>query len=174
MRADKHKLNSSGIEIAPPLLIESGNFVAADAALSLLLILLGVFGSVWCFISAFSLPILPLTVILYTLLFSFVFTLTFYLKRACYPIVFVLALLYGAAIWYGRTPFVRGFIITTNQIMDDAVSISSRPISGDEVILIITPLAPLIAVSRSGLEIAILAAFSALSLPEALPTPIWA
>ena len=117
MRADKHKLNSSGIEIAPPLMIEYGNFVAADAVLSLLLILLGVFGSVWCFISAFSLPILPLTVILYTLLFSFVFTLSFYLKRACYPIVFVLALLYGAAIWYGRTPFVRGFIITTNQIM---------------------------------------------------------
>jgi transglutaminase-like putative cysteine protease len=117
MRTDKHKLNSSGIEIAPTRLIEPKQFAAADAALSLLLVLLGVFGSIWCFISAFSLPVLPLTVILYTLLFTGVLTLTFYLKRACYPIVFVLALLYGAALWYGRIPFVRGFIITTNRVM---------------------------------------------------------
>ena len=39
-------------------------------------------------------------------------------------------------------------------------------------ILIITPLAPSIAVSRSGLEIAFEAATFALSLPEALPIPI--
>ena len=59
-------------------------------------------------------------------------------------------------------------------IIAEAVSTSSKPISGLEVILMITPLAPLIAVSKSGLEIAMLAAVSALSLPLARPTPIWA
>ncbi len=117
MHADTHKLNFSGIEIAAPRLIDPKPSAVADAALSIVLISLGVFGTAWCFISAFSLPILKLTVIQYTLLFIVVFTLTFYLKRAQYPILFVLALLYGAAMWYSRAAFVRGFIITTNQIM---------------------------------------------------------
>ena len=57
-------------------------------------------------------------------------------------------------------------------IIVEAMLISSRLMSGEEVILIITPLAPSIAVSRSGLEIAFEAATFALSLPEALPIPI--
>ena len=56
----------------------------------------------------------------------------------------------------------------------DACSTSSRPMSGEEVMLIITPLAPAIEVSSSGLEMAAFAAFSALPAPLALPTPIWA
>ena len=59
-------------------------------------------------------------------------------------------------------------------IIEEAVSISSSPISGDAVTLIITPFAPFIAVSKSGLEIAIFAAASALSLPLARPTPMCA
>ena len=55
---------------------------------------------------------------------------------------------------------------------EEAVSISSRPMSGEAVTLMITPLAPLIAVSKSGLEIAIFAAISALSFPLARPTPM--
>lgn len=117
MPKDTHKLNPSGIEIAAPRLIEPKPSVAVDAAVSLLLIACGVFGAEWCFISAFSLPVLNLTVILYTVLFIAVFTLTFYLKRIRYLILFILALLYATVIWYSRTVFVQGFIITTNQIM---------------------------------------------------------
>ncbi len=58
--------------------------------------------------------------------------------------------------------------------MEEAVSISSRPMSGEEVMLMMTPFAPLMAVSRRGLEMAMFAAVSALSFPEARPTPIWA
>ena len=56
----------------------------------------------------------------------------------------------------------------------EAVSISSRAMSGEEVILMITPLAPAILVSSRGLEMAAMAACSALSLPLARPTPMWA
>jgi len=59
-------------------------------------------------------------------------------------------------------------------IMEAAVSTSSRPISGLEVMLMITPRAPAMLVSSSGLEIAALAAFSALPAPLATPTPMWA
>lgn len=52
------------------------------------------------------------------------------------------------------------------------VSISSMLMSGEAVILPKIPLAPLMEVSSSGLEMAAFAASSAFSLPEAVPTPI--
>ena len=53
-----------------------------------------------------------------------------------------------------------------------AIAMLKAAMSGEEVILIITPFAPLIEVSSKGLEIAILAACWAFSFPEARPTPI--
>ena len=58
------------------------------------------------------------------------------------------------------------------EIIVEAISISSSEISAEAVTLMITPLAPSIAVSSSGEEIACSAASVALSLPEALPIPI--
>ena len=55
-----------------------------------------------------------------------------------------------------------------------AVSTSSRPMSGLDVMLMMTPWAPAMLVSSRGLETAALAAFSALPAPLALPVPMWA
>jgi len=55
-----------------------------------------------------------------------------------------------------------------------AASTSSRPMSSEPVTLISTPCAPFMEVSISGLATAILAASSALPLPTAWPTPMWA
>ena len=55
-----------------------------------------------------------------------------------------------------------------------AFSTSSRPMSGEEVMLMITPRAPEMLVSKSGLEMAALAASSALFTPLAEPTPMCA
>ena len=52
------------------------------------------------------------------------------------------------------------------------LSCLTAPTSGDAVILIRIPVAPFIVVSSIGLEIAALAAISALSLPLAEPTPM--
>ena len=49
-----------------------------------------------------------------------------------------------------------------------------EPMSGEAVMLMITPRAPAIVVSSRGLEMAAMAACSALSLPPARPTPMWA
>ena len=62
--------------------------------------------------------------------------------------------------------------LASSEIIVEARSTSSSPTSGDAEILIRIPVAPLMEVSRSGLEIAIRAAFSALSLPFAEPTPM--
>ena len=55
-----------------------------------------------------------------------------------------------------------------------AVSTSSRVISAEPVMLISTPIAPLMEVSSRGLETAAVAACSAFSRPVAMPTPICA
>jgi transglutaminase-like putative cysteine protease len=116
MRPEKQKPDSSGINIAPPRL-ETKKIAGADAALDFIIILMCVFGAAWCGVSAFSLPVLPATLTLYSLLFACVLTLTFYLKRASSLVLIVITLLYTAALWYLRKAFVLGFIIATNQIM---------------------------------------------------------
>ena len=63
---------------------------------------------------------------------------------------------------------------TLSLIIVEAVSMSSRLTSAEAVMLIITPFAPSIEVSKSGLDTAISAATAALSLPVALPIPICA
>ena len=55
-----------------------------------------------------------------------------------------------------------------------ACSTSSRPMSMEPVTLMSTPFAPLMEVSSRGEEMAIRAASSALPLPAARPTPMWA
>lgn len=108
---------NSGMEIAAPSLMEQKPSAAENAAFSFTVVLLGVLGAAWCFISAFSLPVLPLTVNLYALLFAAVFTVSYSLKRAHIYIHFLLVILYAAAAWYFRAGMAQGFVITTNQIM---------------------------------------------------------
>lgn len=116
MHQKNQKPDFSGIYIASPRL-ETKKIIAMDAVLDFLIILLGISGAAWCFISAFSLPVLPVTLILYSLLFTGLFTLTFYLKRIASPLLIVMTLVYAAALWVLRQSFVLGFIITTNRMM---------------------------------------------------------
>ena len=68
--------------------------------------------------------------------------------------------------------FASGF--AASMTMFAAVSTSSSPSSEEPVMLMRTPVAPLMDVSSSGLETAAIAACSALSRPEAVPTPMCA
>lgn len=117
MSEDKHKTNSSGMEIAAPRLMEQKASVAENAVFSLTVVLLGILGAAWCFISAFSLPVLPLTVNLYALLFTAIFTLSYFFKRSRIYIHFLFVVLYTIAAWHFRSEMAQGFVITTNQIM---------------------------------------------------------
>lgn len=117
MSEDKRNINPSGMEIAAPRLMEQKASVAENAVFSLAVVLLGVLGAAWCFISAFSLPVLPLTVNLYALLFAAVFTLSYFFNRLRIYIHFLLIVLYSIAAWHFRFAMAQGFVITTNQIM---------------------------------------------------------
>lgn len=110
------KRNTSGIEFHPPRLIGMTPSLAAEVLLNVSLVLLSVFGTGWSVISSFSLPLMPLTVFLYTLLFSAVFAVTFHLKRLRYFVLPLLACFYAVGIYYLRKELVQGLFITANQI----------------------------------------------------------
>jgi protein-glutamine gamma-glutamyltransferase len=117
MKKDELKFNSSGIQLAAPRLIGQKPSFAAGFIINTVLVLLGVFGAVWCPVSAFALPVFPFTVILYTLLFVIVLSAIFHLKRARHFILFGLVLLFAAAGYWKRAELAQGFLITANQIM---------------------------------------------------------
>nr|WP_319487510.1 transglutaminase family protein [uncultured Caproiciproducens sp.] len=115
--AENNQPNIPGIQISPPLLTGHTASPAANAVFRMILILSGVFGAAWCFISAFALPVLPFTIISYTLLFVGVFALIYSLKRFQYLIFLIACLFYIAAAWYLRNSIFQGFIITVNRMM---------------------------------------------------------
>lgn len=117
MRNDQRKPDTSGIELSAPRLTGKQLSAAAVFLLSTFLVLLGVFGAAWCFISVFSPPILPLTVVLYTLIFVILLSSVFHLNRIRYLILPTVFAIFLAAGYYLRKEFVQGFLITTNQIM---------------------------------------------------------
>ncbi len=75
----------------------------------------------------------------------------------------------------GGAPNDVGVLVgTLGDDLRSGVDLVQRRCRGEEVMLMITPFAPAILVSSRGLEMAAIAACSALSLPLAWPTPIWA
>lgn len=117
MHKDRLKPDSSGIELNAPRLVGKQPPAAVAFLLSTFLVSLGVFGAAGCFISVFSPPVLPLTAVLYTLLFIIVLSVSFHLNRARYFVLPILLVLFAALGYYLRTELVQGFLITTNQIM---------------------------------------------------------
>ena len=117
MRKHQQKPDSSGIEFDAPRLIGQNSSAAAEFTLGTILVLLGVFGAVWCFISAFTLQVLPLTIVLYSLIFILALAAIQQMNRIRYIFLFAMILLYAGAGFYLHTELIQGFLITTNQIM---------------------------------------------------------
>jgi len=115
MNTDNH--HSPGIQISSPRLAGQSGSPVMNAVFRMIVVLSGVFGAAWCFISAFALPILPLTVFLYSLLFAGAFALIYAVKRFQYPLILAFCLAYCAAVWYLRESIFQGFIITVNRMM---------------------------------------------------------
>ncbi len=117
MRKNQRKPDASGIELIAPRLTGKEPSSAVTFLFSTLLVLLGVFGAAWCFISVFSPPVLPLTTVLYSLLSVAAVSAVFHLKwgRPC-PTLALFAVFLAAG-YYLRSDLVQGFLITTNQIM---------------------------------------------------------
>ena len=115
MNTDNH--HSSGIQISSPRLAEQPASPVMNAVFRIIVVLSGVFGAAWCFISAFVLPVLPLTVFLYAILFAGAFALVYAVKRFQYPLILAVCLAYCAAVWYLRESIFQGFVITANRMM---------------------------------------------------------
>lgn len=79
--------------------------------------LLGVFGTCWSFFSSFSIPVLPFTFVLYTVLFIAVCVTLFHLGRSRIYICLLLIVLYSFAGFVLRKELAQGFLVVTNQIM---------------------------------------------------------
>lgn len=117
MQKRRQNTDRSGIEMTAPRISGKRSSVLSEILLGVLLTLLGVFGAQWCFISTFSLPVLPLPIVLFTLLFVLGLNGIYRLKRARFIILPLLTLIYA---WIGyrlHTEFIQGFLITTNQMM---------------------------------------------------------
>ncbi len=117
MRKKESKENLSGIQLAAPRL--TGNQPAAITGIlfGFLMTLLAVGGAQWCFISVFSIQVLPLTILLYTVLFATVLSAVYRIRRVRPVVLLALTLLYA---WVGYSLYEsisQGFIIVTNQIM---------------------------------------------------------
>lgn len=117
MQKNQKKLNSSGIELAPPSLILQRPPKAEELAFSATLILLGLFGAAWSFVSSFALDLMPVTLVLYTLFFTALFFTVFQLNRYRGVLLLFLVFLLGAAGYTLRALVIQGFLITTNRIM---------------------------------------------------------
>lgn len=117
MRKSQEKTNRSGIELAPPSLIVQRPHKAEELAFQAILVLLGLCGASWSFAAVFEIPLLPVTLALYTLLFAALFFAVFQFSRYRGVLLLLLACLFGAAGYVLRVPIVQGFLITTNRIM---------------------------------------------------------
>lgn len=117
MNTENHLPDSSDLKISQPRLSGQTPSPVRNTVYRLMLILSGVFGAGWCFISAFALPVFPLTVLSYTLLFTAVFALIHSFKRFQPLLLLVFCLAYCAAVWYLRQLIFQGFLITVNRMM---------------------------------------------------------
>lgn len=117
MRKSQEKPNRSGIELAPPSLIAQRPRKAEELVFQAILVLLGLCGTAWSFAAVFEIPLLPVTLALYTLLFAALFFAVFQLSRYRGILLLVLVCLLAAAGFVLRVPIIQGFLITTNRIM---------------------------------------------------------
>ncbi|MBW7571686.1 transglutaminaseTgpA domain-containing protein [Caproiciproducens faecalis] len=117
MNTENQLPDASGLNISPPRLSGQAPSPVLNTVFRLLVILSGVFGAGWCFISAFSLPVLPLTVFAYTLLFTAAFAVIDSLKRFQPLLLFAFCFAYCTAVWYLRQSIFQGFLITVNRMM---------------------------------------------------------
>lgn len=117
MRRKNQKLIKPDINISPPRISSSRKSILTELLLSTILAASGVYGTLWCVISAFSLPVNSHTLNLYTLIFVLFFTSVYFLKKLRSVILILSSLVYCISIWYFKFAVVQGFIITTNQIL---------------------------------------------------------
>ncbi len=117
MNTENHLPDFPGLKISPPRLSGQTPSPVRNTLFRLMLILSGVFGAGWCFISAFALPVFPLTVLSYALLFTAVFALIDSFKRFQPLLLLIVCLAYCAAVWYLRQLIFQGFLITVNRMM---------------------------------------------------------
>lgn len=118
MRKNSQNAEKSGIELKPPRLLGRGAPAVSGILLGAVLLPLTLCGTAWCFLSSFSLPVFPLTVTLYALLFCAVSLVVFHLKPVVRTAVLLaLLLLFLGVIYRMRESLIQGFLITANQIL---------------------------------------------------------
>ena len=105
-----------GLNISSPKFTVSGKSLPSEFLLSLILAVTGVYGVLWCVISAFSLPVISSTLNIYTGIFVLLFTVIYHLKGVKNVIVILASLVYSIFIWYFKSAVAQGFIITINRI----------------------------------------------------------
>lgn len=117
MHKKGQKQNSSGIELAAPTLTGKKTSAAGGIVFGVLLSLLGVLGAEWCFLSIFSVPLLPQIVLPITAAVTIILAAVYRLGRARHIILLLLVLVYGW-VGYRLSPvIVQGFLVVTNRIM---------------------------------------------------------
>ncbi len=114
MRKKDKKSLSSGIQLSEPKLVGQKGAAATGLILDTLLVLLGVFGAVRLPVVAFSLPVLPKTFVLYTLLFAVVLSLVFHLKRMRHVTLLLFTLMFASFLYLRRDLLLQGYYIFAN------------------------------------------------------------
>ncbi len=117
MSKKDRKAVSSGIELSEPKLLGHKNTAVTGLILDTLLVLLGVFGAVRLPVVTFSLPVLPKTFVLYTLLFTVVLSLVFHLKRLRHVTLFLFTLLFASFLYLRRNLLLQGYYIIANLLI---------------------------------------------------------
>ncbi|HEX3040412.1 MAG TPA: hypothetical protein VHP54_09015 [Caproiciproducens sp.] len=133
MNKAERKMNASGIQLAVPRMVGQPPSAAAGFFMDAVLVLLGVFGAVWCSVTAFGLPILPMEAVFFTLVLSVLLTAVFHIRRYRYIFLFGLVLIFSAFVYLYRSEVRQGFLITVNRIIRTYAKYSGFEIQGYEV-----------------------------------------
>ena len=117
MHTGRKRPGETGLHTEAPRFAAGKTSRAADCVLSFLLTSLGIFGTVWAFVSSFSLSVLPLTLSLYLFVFLVAFAAAFSLRKAGYVLLPLYAILYGAVLWQEQKSVAQGFAVTANSVI---------------------------------------------------------
>ena len=109
--------NQAGILLSRPAWKNPKRGSLSILLADMLLVLLSLFGTAQCLVSAFSLSVKPLFLSLCIALFTFLFLVVFSLKRWRLPFLLALSAAYCVTAYFLRTYFLQGFVLTTNQIL---------------------------------------------------------
>ncbi len=133
MNKSERKVNASGIQLAVPRIVGQPSSAAAGFVMNTVLVLLGVFGAVWCSVTAFGLPVLPAEAVLSTLVLSVLLAAVFHIPRYRSVFLFGLVLIFSAFVYLYRSEVRQGFLITVNRIIRTYAKYSGFEIQGYEV-----------------------------------------